>query len=134
MVKAPPASTSAPKPAPETPISSRAAPPAGLPEDAIHERYASGIAARQKLAREMLPDQLSSTFYFYAAERLGDPRDGPSDMRFTGCEHRQARSGPRKGRWVISIPSRRRSVVVTPSEIAAAKEALQLLCSVDRSD
>lgn len=89
-----------------------------LPPEAIFERLSNGGAGRQKLERE-LSRELASSFYFFRGELVGDHRKGRVPMRLTGCEFRQAKSGPRAGRWVMPVPGTNKTVIVTPAEVDA---------------
>jgi hypothetical protein len=86
-----------------------------LPEEAIYERLSSGAAARAKLLRQS-PTGLPPMFYFYLGELVKDPKGDGSQMRLTGCQFRQAKSGPKAGRWVIPIKGTKRSVLISNEE------------------
>ncbi|WP_025139671.1 hypothetical protein [Achromobacter sp. DH1f] len=92
---------------------------AGLPAEAIFERLETGAAARAKLNSSLqsaAKGPLPNTFYFFSAELVGDPKN-PVATLYTGCEFRQAKSGPRKARWVVAIEGTERTVTITRQEV-----------------
>ncbi|WMD23899.1 hypothetical protein RAS12_30165 (plasmid) [Achromobacter seleniivolatilans] len=95
----------------------------GPANEAIHERFPGGAAARAKLASS-ITGGLSAQFYFSIGEIVKKAGSTSSSLKFTGYEFREATKGSRKGRWIIPVPGTKRTVTVSSDEIAAF-EAVQ---------
>ena len=84
-------------------------------EEDVLARTAFGQAALRKLA------PLPQGFRLYKAEWVGDKPSEWKEMRFTGCEFREAESEKRTGE-LVPVPGTQRTVLVSKAEAQASTD------------